>query len=176
VDVFEAILGRRSIRKFKKEPVSDELIHKIVEAGMWAPSAGNIQSWEVVVVRDDKIKTELSAAAYLRDFVSEAPVIMVLCANKERSGSIYGDRGKDLYCIQDTACATENMLLAAHALGLGACWVGTFDEAVAHDVLNLPDFLRPVAVVPVGFPDEKPYPPTRREIGELMHWEKFSKK
>ena len=103
MDVFEAISGRRSIRKFKKKDVERDLILKIVEAGIWAPSAGNIQSWEVVVVRDGTTKEKLAAAAYMRDFIAKAPVVMVLCADKQRSSTIYEERGSELYCIQDAA-------------------------------------------------------------------------
>jgi nitroreductase len=173
MDVFEAISGRRSIRKFKKRDVERELILKIVEAGIWAPSAGNIQSWEVVVVRDEKTKEKLAAAAYMRDFIAKAPVVLVLCADKQRSATIYEERGSDLYCIQDTACAAQNMLLAAYALGLGTCWVGAFDEELVRKTLDVPEHIRPVALIPLGYPDEKPYPPLRREIDDLMNCETF---
>lgn len=173
MDIFEAIAGRRSIRKFKKTPLEDELIKKIVEAGIWAPSAGDLQSWEVVIVRDPDTKEKIAAAAYMRSFIAEAPVIMISCINMHKSGAIYGKRGIELYCIEDAACATENMLLTIHALGLGACWVGSFDEDAVTDILEIPDGLRPVAVIPIGYPDEKPYPPPRRDVEEFIHYEKF---
>jgi nitroreductase len=174
MDVFEAISGRRSIRKFKKRDVERELILKIVEAGIWAPSAGNIQSWEVVVVRDGTTKEKLAAAAYMRDFIAKAPVVLILCANKQRSATIYEERGSELYCIQDAACAAQNMLLAAYALGLGTCWVGSFDEELVRKTLDVPEHIRPVALIPLGYPDEKPYPPLRREIDDLMNCETFN--
>lgn len=173
MDVFEAIFSRRSIRKFKKKPVEDELIWKILEAGKWAPSAGNMQSWEVILVKNDDIKEKLVAAAYLRTFIGEAPLIMVLCANTHVAAAMYNERGTELYCIQETACAAENMLLAVHALGLGACWVGSFDEEVLRRALDLPDYLKPVTIIPVGYPDENPYPPPRRDIEEIVHQDKF---
>jgi nitroreductase len=174
MDVFKAIENRRSIRKFKKEPVHDSLIHKIIEAGIWAPSAGNLQSWEVILVKNQETREKIASAAY-RDFISEAPLIIVLCANQQVAGAIYDERGKELYCIQDAACAAQNMLLAAHALGLGACWVGAFEEEVVMDALDLPVHLRPVAVIPVGYPDENPYPPPRRDVEEAFHRERFDK-
>jgi nitroreductase len=173
MDIFKAILGRRSIRKFKDEPVEDDLIWKIIEAGIWAPSAGNIQSWELIIVKKPKKKYKLGVAGYMREFIGEAPVILVICANQLRSNSIYGDRGKDLYCIQDASVAAENMLLAIHALGLGACWVGSFDENIVSDVLGLPHGIRPITLIPLGYPDETPYPPPRREIEEFIHNETF---
>jgi nitroreductase len=156
MDLFETIMGRRSIRKFKKDVIDDKILRKIIEAGIWAPSAGNLQSWEVIVVKEPEIKSMLSSAAYMRDFIYKAPVILVLCANIQVLASIYNDRGRELYSIQDAACAGENMLLAAHALGIGACWVGSFDEKSVKDLLDIKTKLRPVAIIPMGFPDEDP--------------------
>lgn len=173
MDVFNAIKERRSIRKFKKKEIDDELIYKVLEAGKWGPSAGNLQSWDVILIKDLGVKQKLRAAAYMRDFISEAPVLMVLCANMRRSATIYNERGRDLFCIQDAACAGQNMLLAIHTLGLGACWVGAFDEEKVSKTLELPHYLRPVALIPTGYPDETPLPPPRREMEELIHWERF---
>lgn len=173
MDVFKAISERRSVRKFKKMEIEDQLIYKILETGLWAPSAGNLQSWDVILINDQEIKQKLTTAAYMRDFISEAPVVMVLCANMHKSATIYNDRGRELFCIQDAACAGQNMLLAIHALGLGACWVGAFDEWLVAEAVVLPRHLRPVALIPFGYPDETPLPPPRRELDELIHWNKF---
>ncbi|MBM4241493.1 MAG: nitroreductase family protein [Euryarchaeota archaeon] len=173
MDVLEAISERRSIRKFKKKPVEDELLNRIIESGIWAPSAGNIQSWEVIVVKDSETKSKLAFAAYMRDFIAEAPVVMVSCANEHRSSAIYGARGMDLYCIQDAACAAQNMLLAIHALGLGACWIGAFDEETVRNILEIHEGVRPVALIPLGYPNEKPYPPIRRGVEDVIHYKKF---
>jgi nitroreductase len=173
MDVLEAIKGRRSIRKFKKDPVDDAVVKKIIEAGIWAPSAGNLQSWEVIIVKKSETKEKLAAAAYLREFLAEAPLIMVLCANPHVCGSSYNNRGRNLYCIQDAACAGQNILLAAHALGLGACWVGAFDEDLVSRILHFPSTLRPVALIPMGYPDENPLPPPRDDLEEFIHYEGF---
>ncbi len=171
MDLFEAIKGRRSIRKFKKDIVDDEVLKKVIEAGVWAPSAGNLQSWEVVVVKNPETKEKLAAAAYLREFLAEAPLILVLCANQHVCASTYNNRGSELYCIQDAACAGQNILLAAHALGLGACWVGAFDEDLVAHHLHLAPGLRPVALIPLGYPDENPLPPPRDDMEEFIHFE-----
>lgn len=171
MDLFEAIKGRRSIRKFKKGPVDDEVLKKVIEAGVWAPSAGNLQSWKVVVVKKSEMKEKLSAAAYLREFLAEAPIILVLCADQHVCGSSYNNRGRELYCIQDAACAGQNILLAAHALGLGACWVGAFDEDLVSRTLHLSPGMRPVALIPMGYPDENPLPPPRDDLDEFIHYE-----
>ena len=173
MDVFKAISERRSVRKFKKKEIEDQLINKILESGLWAPSAGNLQSWDIILINDQEIKHKLITAAYMRDFIGEAPIVMVLCANMHKSATIYNDRGKELFCIQDAACAGQNMLLAIHALGLGACWVGAFDEEYVNDLLGMPAHVRPVALIPLGYPDEKPYPPPRRRVDEFLHSEKY---
>jgi len=176
VDVFEAIKSRRSVRAFTNQPVSDEEVTKLIDAARWAPSAGNIQPWEFIVVRDPKIKRGLSAAALDQTFIEEAPVVIVACANQLRSGRGYGGRGVNLYCLQDTAAATQNMLLAAHALGLATCWIGAFHEKEARKVLNIPNGVRPVAIIPVGHPAEKPEAPERRPLSGIVHHETFGRK
>jgi len=176
VDVFEAIKGRRSVRAFTNKPVSDEEVMKLIDAARWAPSAGNIQPWEFVVVRDPEIKRGPSVAALDQTFIEEAPVVIVVCANQLRSGSGYGSRGVNLYCLQDTAAAIQNMLLAAHALGLATCWIGAFYEEEARKVLHIPNGVRPIAIIPVGHPAEKPEAPERRPISEIVHRETFGRK
>ncbi|HDO41379.1 MAG TPA: nitroreductase family protein, partial [Candidatus Bathyarchaeota archaeon] len=105
--------------------------------------------------------------------IEEAPVVIVVCADESRSSWAYGSRGASLYCIQDTAAATENMLLAACALGLGACWVGAFREDEVKRILKVPGGLRPVAIVPIGYPAERPNPPPKRPLEEVVHYESF---
>jgi nitroreductase len=173
LELFEAISLRRSVRAFTDEDVGEEDVEKLVEAARWAPSAGNIQPWSFVVVRDVKIKRGLCEAALNQSFIMEAPVVVVVCADWERSSQHYGSRGINLYCIQDTAAAVENMLLAAVALGLGACWVGAFNEDMVRVVLGVPKELRPVAIVPVGRPAETPDPPFKRSLGEIVFRETF---
>jgi nitroreductase len=173
MDVFDAIRNRRSIRSYEEGAVTEGQIETLIEAASCAPSAGNIQPWEFVVVRDSQIKMRLSAAALEQVFIEEASVVIVVCANEARSRQGYGSRGANLYCIQDTAAATENLLLAAHALGLGTCWIGAFREDAARSALNVPSHLRPVAIIPVGIPSESPSPRRRRPLAEIIHRETF---
>jgi len=171
--VFEAIKSRRSVRAFTREDVSEEEVEKLIDAARWAPSAGNIQPWEFIVVRKPQIKRGLSIAALDQTFIEEAPVVIVVCANQIRSGHGYGARGVHLYCLQDTAAAIQNMLLAACALGLATCWVGAFREEEAKKALNLPEGVRPVAIIPVGHPAEKPLARSRRPLSEIIHYETY---
>lgn len=173
MDLFEAIKNRRSVRAFTQEDVSEEEVEKLIDAARWAPSAGNIQPWEFIVVRKPEIKRRLSVAALHQNFIEEAPVVIVVCANQIRSGRGYGARGVHLYSLQDTAAATQNMLLAAHALGLATCWVGAFREEETKRALDLPDGVRPVAIIPVGHPSRKPMARPRRPLNEIIHYETY---
>lgn len=187
MEVFECITSRQSIRTYDKKDVPNELIGQIIEAGIHAPSAGNIQPWEFIVVKDKNTKRELALAALRQRHVEEASVVIVVCADVEKSADRYGDRGRNLYCIQDTAAAIENMLLSANDLGLGATWVGAFEEEKVKSILNIPEKLRPVALLTIGFPTsyEKPIKPSRTpfenvtwvdKYGEGFRWiEKFGK-
>ena len=173
MDVLEAIKGRRSIRAFKSQAVSTEIVERLIDAARWAPSAGNIQPWEFIIVRNPEIKRNLAKAALNQSFIEEAPVVIVVCADEIRSSQGYGVRGKTLYCIQDTAAATQNIHLAAYSLGLGTCWVGAFNEEEARKILGVPQGVRPVAIIPVGYPAEKPSARNRRPLNQIIHYEKF---
>jgi nitroreductase len=172
MELSEAIKGRRSIRAFKQQDVPEETVEKLIDAARHAPSAGNIQPWEFVIARKQDTKKKLAQAAY-QAFVEEAPVVIVVCANEKRSSMGYGIRGKTLYCIQDTAAATQNILLTAYSLGLGTCWVGAFNEKEAKKALQAPDGIRPVAIIPVGYPNRTPSQRGRRPINQIVHHEGF---
>jgi nitroreductase len=173
LSVLEAIKGRRSIRAFKSQDVSEEIIKNLIEAATWAPSAGNIQPWEFIIIRKPEIKRKLAEAALDQSFIEEAPVVIVVCANEDRSLQGYGVRGKTLYCIQDTAAAIQNIHLAAYSFGLGTCWVGAFREEEARAILKIPHGIRPVAIIPIGYPAKNPVPPTRRPINRIVHYETY---
>jgi nitroreductase len=173
MDVLNAIKGRRSIRVFQKKDVSAETVEKLIDAARWAPSAGNIQPWEFIIVRKPEIKRRLAEAALGAAFIEEASVVIVVCANENRSSQGYGIRGKTLYCIQDTAATIQNLHLVAYSLGLGTCWIGAFGEEEAREILKIPSGIRPVAIIPVGYPAEAPSPPSRRPINQMVHYETF---
>ncbi len=173
MDILEAIKGRRSIRTFKTKDVHEEIVEKLLDAASYAPSAGNIQPWEFIVVRKPEIKRGLAEAALAQTFIEEAPVVIVVCANENRSSMGYGLRGKTLYCIQDTAAAIQNILLTAYSLGLGTCWIGAFIEDEAREVLKIPQGTRPVAIIPIGYPAETPPPRNKRTLNQIVHYETF---
>lgn len=169
VELLDAIQKRRSIRDFAPEEVPPEMIDQLLEAAVWAPTAGNVQPWRFVVVRDLHTRKELAVSALNQLWVSRAPVVIVVCADLDRAERFYSDRGRDLYAIQDTAAAVQNILLAAVSLGLGSCWVGAFSEARVSKILDL-QRLRPLALVPVGYPREEVSPPSRNKPQEVTRY------
>lgn len=173
MDVLEAFKGRRSIRAFKNQDVPVRIVEKLIDAARWAPSAGNIQPWEFIIIRKPDIKRRLAEAALDQTFIEEAPVVIVVCADEDRSSIRYGVRGKILYCIQDTAAAIQNIHLAAYSLGLGTCWVGAFREEEVRKILKIPRGVRSIAIIPVGYPAESPPPRRRRPISQVVHYEIF---
>jgi nitroreductase len=173
MELEEAIKGRRSIRDFKPQDITEETIEKLIDAARHAPSAGNTQPWTFVIARNMKTKKNLARAAFNQAFVEEAPVVIVVCTDENRSSIRYGKRGKTLYCIQDTAAATQNILLTAYSLGLGTCWVGAFSEDEAKKALKTPEGIRPVAMIPVGYPNKTPTQRAKKPIDQIVYYEEF---
>ncbi len=170
MEALEAIMTRVSIRDFANEPISDEHVEILLKAMIAAPSGGNLQPWRIYVVRSSTIKQQLVRGAGNQEFIADAPVVFVVCRVPDESGDHYGSRGRDLYSIQDTAAMTQNLLLAAHALGFGACWVGAFDEAAIATVINTPISVIPVAIVPVGTPAQPRKPRSRKSLERVVHF------
>jgi nitroreductase len=158
---------RYSCRRFADTPLASAELEHILEAAMWAPSAGNVQPWRFVVASSPTVRRQLARAAQ-QEFVAEAPVVIAVCTVPGESVPRYGERGRSLYCLQDTAAATLSILLAATELGLGSCWVGAFDETAAAADLDIPSAWRPVALVPVGHPLEPPAQRSRRARDEVV--------
>ena len=172
MDLKDVILKRHSVRSFSNKCPSEDTIHEMIKYANLAPSAGNLQARDFIIVDDNKIKEKLSAAALDQKFIVEAPVNIVVCANLYRISS-YGKRGVELYCLQDAAAAVEHILLLAVDNGLDACWVGAFDENEAAKILKLPSYIRPVAIIPIGYSKEKVAPSSRIDNKELIHYNRW---
>jgi nitroreductase len=148
---------------------------EIIRIGTSAPSAGNMQPWRIVIVKDSKNRERLARAALNQEFVAAAPVVLVICAVPRESAIRYGERGARLYSIQDTAALTENILLAALFKGYSTCWVGAFDDQAVAAAVNVPKNIRPVALVPMGKAvNLKPSKPRRRSLSDIVIYERFS--
>ncbi len=173
MDTQECIHTRRSIRKYSEAEVEWDKIGQVVEAGNDAPSAGNIQDWKFVVVKDEGTRQAIAKACLDQYWMAQAPVHIVVCADPSNTERHYGIRGTRLYTIQNSAAAIQNMLLAAHSLGLGTCWVGAFEEELLRQSIGAPDSVRPQAVITLGYAIEKPKPPIKKEIYELVFLEGY---
>lgn len=160
MDILKAVKERRSIRNFQKKMIPDNLIGKLMEALIWAPSAGNLQARKFYFVRKDTVKQRIAAAALNQNFIAEAPLVIVGCTDS-RIYQKYGERGVHLYSIQDVAVSIMGMMLVAHEHGLGSVWVGAFREDDVGRILGTPKHLRPVVIVPVGYPAKIPHAPPR---------------
>lgn len=165
--VLKTILERRSIRDFLKKEIPKDIIEKLIQALIWAPSAGNLQARKFYFVTDPVLKKNLAAAALGQSFIAEAPLVVVACTDRQIEIK-YGEKGVNLYAVQDTACSIMNMMLVACENGLGTVWVGAFKEGEAFEVLDLPDNLRPVAIVPVGYPAKVPAAPQRVPVEKAI--------
>lgn len=168
MDYFELIKVRKSVRKFKEKEIGKDLENKILEAARIAPSAGNLQGYGIIAIRNKEIKIQLSKAALNQKFISKAPLVLVFYADQKRSSGKYSKRGEELYSIQDATIATTFAHLAAANLGLGSVWVGAFIDKDVSNILNLPNDKKPVAILPIGYPDTVPKDRPRRSINDIV--------
>lgn len=170
MDVMEAIQARRSIRNYADKPVEEEKLRAVLEAGRLAPSAGNMQEWKFVVVRDAETRQKLMAAAKGQSFVGQAPVVVAACA-------LVTDHvmpcGQLTYPV-DVAIAVDHMTLKAVEEGLGACWIGAFFEDQVKEILEVPDDIRVAIMFTLGYPAESPPPKPRKPFDEVVVFERYA--
>jgi nitroreductase len=168
MEVFEAIKSRRSIRKYTKDPVPEDLIVKILDAGRWAPSASNRQPWSFIVLKDEEVRRKIAEATTYGKFLAEAPLGIAVVVDPQAS----------THPVEDGAIAAQNMLLAAHALGLGACWIGSYNsfyEEKIKIILSIPKNKRLLSIISIGFPAESPTK-TRKELRQIVFTDQYGKK
>ena len=179
MDTIEVIKTRRSIRKYKDTPVTDEQLKTVLEAVQWAPSWGNTQCWEIIVVKDPAVKEKLAATLSSGnpsiDAVKNAPVVIAACATKEKSGYYKGVpiTVKGDWLMYDIGLAMQNLSLAAHAIGLGTVQIGAFNSEDAEKALGVPEGVTIVALTPLGVPAAESRAPKRRAIEEFVHYDKY---
>lgn len=177
LDIFQVFKDRRSIRRYKDRPVEADKIMQVLDAARLAPSWKNLQCWRFLVLDDQSRKAAILAAFPEgnpgRKAIAAAPVAIVVCADPTESDVANGIE----YYIADTAIAFEHLCLAAHALGLGTCWMGWFNESSLKKALGIPDRIRVVGVTPLGYPDQEPQARPRKTLAEIAfynYWEKTS--
>lgn len=169
MDYFELLEKRHSIRAFTSQSVEQEKLQAILQAANRAPSAGNLQAYEIYMVTHPARRQALARAALDQTFIAQAPVALIFCANPARASMRYGQRGTTLYCIQDATIACAFAHLAATALDLASVWVGAFDDDSVRQVIGVGRDLLPVAILPVGYAGEKPEITSRRGLSSLVH-------
>jgi len=185
MEVLEAIKGRRSIRRYKTTPVDHKTVELVLEAAQWAPSWANTQCWRFIIVRDASIKDKLAGALRsakpdgkngATEAVRNAPVVIVACAELEKSGYYHGEPTTDKgdWFMFDVALAMQNLVLAAHSVGLGTVYVGLFDAKKVAAILRVPQGFYVVSLTPLGYPDQEPGPaPRRKELSETVFYDKY---
>jgi len=184
METLEAIRTRRSVRKFSDRPVEPEKLQAVLEAARQAPSWANMQCWRFVVVEDQATKAQISSLSFVEAYfgpkgyksnpaqkaLAEAPVVIVACGEPTQSGELRGQQ----YYLTDVGIATQNLMLAAHDLGLGTVFVGVFDEEQLGELLGIPPELRIVGLFPLGYPrEEQKAGPPRKPLDEIVHYGKY---
>ena len=173
MEFFEVVWSRRSIRSFESRDVEEDKLRKILDCINAAPSAGNLQGYELVVIRDLERRKALAKASFGQKQLIEAPVVIAFVQDKARSARQYGARGESLYSFQDATIACAYAQLAATALGLATCWIGAFEDASVTRILRAEKGLVPIALLPIGYPGESPAPTSRRPLDDLVKRESF---
>lgn len=181
METLEAIKTRRSIRKFYDQPIEPEKLQAVLEAVQQAPSWSNKQCWSLVVVQDQAVRNRISELSFVESFfatygyktnpaqkgLAQAPIVLVACADPQQSGDLRGEQ----YYMADLGIATQNLMLAAHDLGLGSVFVGVFDEEQLKELLGIPAQIRIVGLFPLGYPaGEAKGGPTRKPLSEFVHY------
>lgn len=182
MDLMEAIRGRRSIRKYRSDPIPEEALLKVIEAVRWSPSWANTQCWEMVIVKDPDKKSALAntlpSTNPARMAMIEAPVVIVLCGKKGVSGFKKGEAMtiKGDWLMFDTGIAMQNLCLMAYSLGLGTVIIGLFDHKKAEEILGVPGDREVVAMTPLGYPAVSGTAPKRKEVSEFVFYETYPSK
>jgi len=181
MDILKVIQERRSVRRYKADPVPEEIILEILEAARWAPSWANTQTWRFIIVKEEKTKELLSATLTpnnpARKALVEAPVLICIAAKKGVSGFFKGQAATDKgdWFMFDAGIAIEHLVLGAWNFGLGTCHVGAFDAKQAEEILKIPDDYAMVEMMPVGYFDTVPAATPRKTLREIIYLNKFGK-
>ena len=169
MDVFDAISQRSSVRVYKVTDVEEDKLKKILEAARLSPSASNRQDWKFIIVRDKETKKKLANAAFSQSFIGEAPIVIVACGTEPKAFMACGQPVSTV----DVSIACSFIILQAYELGLGTCWIGAFEEDEVKKILEIPKEVRPVAMTPLGYPNQPPSQKFRKSLNEIVCYEKY---
>ena len=171
MDIYEAIRTRQSIRSYRPDPVADDVLNRVLDAMRLAPAAGNKQPWRFVVVQDAATRQQLGEACSGQTWIAQAPIVIAACGWKDRAYSGMGGYWNALPV--DVAIAFDHLTLAAAAEGLGTCWIGSFTEDEVRRLLGIPEDVTVIALTPLGYHDVSPAPKTRKELSEIVCYERW---
>ncbi len=175
-DILELIKSRRTVKNFLPKYVPWDDIAKCIDAARHAPSSGNIQSWKFILMLEPELKQKVAEACYEQYEISNAAVLVIVCAEIEKAERYYGLRGERLYAIQNCAAAIENMLLEAHSLGLGGRWIGAFDEDAIKALCGIPEEVRPQAIIAIGYPKDVPNKPPKYPLEMQTYFHRWRRR
>lgn len=173
MDFDKCLENRRSIRKFKDKEVHPDDVIELIDAARKAPSAGNLQSWKFIIIKNQNIKNKVADACFQQNWISQAPIIIVVCANIDEVKRMYGVRGEMLYSIQNCALATQNILLKATEMGLCSSVISAFEEGMLKRILKIPDEARPQTIITVGYSDEFPPKKILHTIESMTYFDEY---
>ncbi len=169
--VLDVIQMRRSVRKYKKDPIPEKILMRVLEAARLAPSGSNIQPWKFIIVKDKALKEKLAQASAGQFFMAEAPIIIVGCGFPD---NCYARMGRYMKSWSvDVTIALEHLILQAQEERLGTCWIGSFEEEEVKAILNIPENVKVLALTPLGYPDEIPRFRGRKSLDEIISYDRF---
>ncbi len=168
MEFFETVEKRKSIRIFLNKEIDNKILDTILKTITLAPSAGNLQSYRIILIKNEKLKRAVAEGALRQQFIAEAPIALVFLADSKRSLIRYGERGDSLYAIQDATIAAAYTQLAVTALGLGSVWVGAFEQEKVAKLIGAADYEIPITIIPIGYSVEKPERHERRKLSEIV--------
>lgn len=171
--MIDLLRERRTVRDYKIKPVEDETLYTILDTARWAPSAGNIQNWRFIIVRDPHKRQALATFCAEQMWLADAPVLVVMCSLTDKVKDMFGERGEAVYALQSTSAAIENILIAAWSFGVGSAWIGSFSEDDVRKLLQIPFEVEIHAIISLGYPKEVPTPPRRLHLGDITFFEKY---
>jgi nitroreductase len=171
MSILNVIKQRRSVRRYKADPIPDDVLRRVLEAARFSPSGKNLQPWKFILVQDESLKQRLVDASVRQSFIAEAPVVVVACGFPDRCYSRMGNYMKSW--AVDVAIAFEHMVLQAQEEGLGTCWIGAFEEKDVKSLLNVPDGVRVLALTPLGYPDENPVSRGRKSLEDIVSYDSY---
>jgi len=171
MSILKVIKERRSVRRYRQDPIPEEVLLRVLDAARFSPSGKNLQPWKFILIQEESLKQRLVEASVRQTFIAEAPVVIVACGFPDRCYSRMGNYMKSWSV--DVAIAIEHLILQAQEEGLGTCWIGAFEETDVKSLLGIPEGVRVLALIPLGYPDESPAPRGRKSLEEIVSYNSY---